>query len=202
MTALKKSPKAAAKAAATPARKPRVVGVRKMSLQSFINWKPADGWKYDWDNGTATRSVKMTSKEQRYIVRNLQDAFTEDAVLRKQGYLIAEPETHTKPGLQIRVPDIAYYPRSFDKAPAAQQHLLPPFLIEIISHHDSFLSYSRKLAEYFSAGAKVVWLIDPEAAQVHVYTSPVKLKIMAGKDLCSAKPAVDFSISVDAILKL
>jgi Uma2 family endonuclease len=200
MTALKKSPKAAAKAAATPARKPRVVGVRKMSLQSFINWKPADGWKYDWDNGTATRSFKMTSTEQRYIVRALQRAFVKTEAYKRGDDLMAETEVHTKPFQQIRVPDLAYYPAGFSADPSKPE--LPPFLIEIISHHDSFLSYSRKLAEYFSAGAKVVWLIDPEAAQVHVYTSPVKLKIMAGKDLCSAKPAVDFSISVDAILKL
>jgi Uma2 family endonuclease len=174
----------------------RVVGQRQMSLTSFRTWKPENGWKYDWDNGVATRSCAMTTEEQRFIVRNLNRKFvTTTCFARREGDLLAECEIHTSPG-QVRIPDVAFFSAEYTAARQRGEQVVPGFLIEIISKTDNGLTYMKKAKEYFSAGAKVVWLIYPELRTVYVYRSMKEVVVAEDGDTCSAMPAVDFSITV------
>lgn len=182
------------------ARAARVQGRRRMSLEAFQKWKPHDGWKYDWDHGVASRSCRMTTEEQRHIVRNLLRAFSQTADYANGGYLLPEAEVHTAPD-QVRVPDIAYFTTAHDAALRRGERLFPSWLVEVVSKNDTGLTYMRKLKEYFQAGAKVVWLVYPDLDLVYVYHSETQVKIVAGQGTCKAAPAVDFSIAVEGMLR-
>jgi Uma2 family endonuclease len=187
--------------APNPRTKPRLAGEpRRMTLEKFRAWKPTDGWKYDWNQGIATRSFRMTSEKHRHIVRNLLNHFAASAALRKAGYMITEAETHTGRE-QVRIPDIAYFPRSHDEASRQGKELFPPYTVEIVSKSDNGILTLTKVNEYFQAGALSVWLIYPELGFVHIYTSPTTVSIKTGDDLCTAMPAVDFELSVADLLK-
>jgi Uma2 family endonuclease len=175
--------------------------VKKMSIERFREWRPRDGFKYDWNDGKTVKYKKMVSEKQRYIVQNLLDAFYEKG-LNKQGGLTPESEMVYDDN-RYRVPDIAYYTREQTKAAASGEHTVSSFVIEILSDSDLQKSIENKLWEYFEEGVQVVWHIIPYRQIVKVYTSPRHVSILTDDEICSAKPALlDFEISVNQMFNL
>jgi Uma2 family endonuclease len=76
----------------------------------------------------------------------------------------------------VRIPDVSFI--SWDRLPerkvpkAPIPALAPNLAVEILSASNTIAEMKRKLREYFKAGVSLVWIIDPEARTVAVYTSP------------------------------
>jgi Uma2 family endonuclease len=76
----------------------------------------------------------------------------------------------------VRMPDVAYL--SWDRLPGRRvpeepiPHIGPDLAVEVLSKSNTRAEMRRKLAEYFEAGTRLAWLIDPESRTVAVYTSP------------------------------
>lgn len=175
--------------------------VKKMTIERFREWRPRDGWKYDWNYGKTVKYKQMVSEKQRYIVQNLLDAFYAKG-LNKEGGLTPESEMAYDDS-RYRIPDMAYYTREQTKAAANGEHTVSPFVIEILSDSDLQKSIENKLWEYFEEGVQVVWHIIPYRQIVKVYTSPRHVSILTDDEICSAKPALlDFDISVNQIFEL
>jgi Uma2 family endonuclease len=79
------------------------------------------------------------------------------------------------PGL-VRIPDVAFIP--WDRLPNQRvptepiPTVAPDLAVEVLSEGNTEEEMTRKRREYFEAGVRLVWLIDPEARTVTVYTSP------------------------------
>ncbi len=79
------------------------------------------------------------------------------------------------PGL-VRIPDVAF--ASWDAFPDGRlpadpiPDLAPDLAVEVLSRSNTAREMQRKLREYFEAGVKLVWLVNPEPRTVAVYTSP------------------------------
>jgi Uma2 family endonuclease len=79
------------------------------------------------------------------------------------------------PGL-VRIPDVAF--ASWERIPGGRvpdepiPDLVPDLAVEILSESNTPGEMALKRSEYFGAGVSVVWMIDPEARTVAVYTSP------------------------------
>ena len=86
------------------------------------------------------------------------------------------------PGL-VRIPDVAFI--SWDGVPhrrvprQAIADLVPDLAVEVISPGNTAEEMNRKLREYFDAGVRLVWYIDPRSCEVHVYTSQERLQILS-----------------------
>jgi Uma2 family endonuclease len=50
--------------------------------------------------------------------------------------------------------------------------MVPEIVAEVMCEIDTVRTIHRKLRQYFGAGAKEVWLIDPEDCIVEVWTGP------------------------------
>ncbi|HKI17849.1 MAG TPA: Uma2 family endonuclease [Isosphaeraceae bacterium] len=78
------------------------------------------------------------------------------------------------PGL-VRIPDVAFaswncFPdRKEPKTPIP--HIAPDLAVEVLSRSNTKPEMERKLGEYFKAGVKLVWLVDPKTKTVRVYTA-------------------------------
>jgi len=73
-----------------------------------------------------------------------------------------------------------------------------PFPIEILSPYDLWKDEEDKIKDYFDANIKVVWYISPKQEQIYVYHSPTDVKILRGKDICSAAPILpEFNFKVE-----
>jgi Uma2 family endonuclease len=78
------------------------------------------------------------------------------------------------PGL-VRMPDVAFaswgcFPdRKRPKVPIPQ--LAPDLVVEVLSTSNTKSEMAKKLGEYFGAGVKVVWMVDPRKRMVRVHTA-------------------------------
>ena len=174
---------------------------RKMTIERFRQWRPLDGWKYDWNNGIISKYKKMVSEKQRYIVQNLLNAFYAKG-LNEQGGLMPESEM-AYDDKRYRIPDIAFFTSEQTKAAAKGKHTVSSFVIEILSNTDLAKDVENKLWEYFDEGVQVVWHIMPYRNIVKVYTSPFHVTVCIDNNICSAKPALpDFELTVNQIFEL
>lgn len=85
------------------------------------------------------------------------------ALLNKQlPYGIAIPEFSIQIENQVRVPDVVWCSNNFLKQHTKDDpcSVAPEICIEVISPSNSFASMKRKMALYFKADAKEVWLVD------------------------------------------
>jgi Uma2 family endonuclease len=77
---------------------------------------------------------------------------------------------------QSRAPDLSFI--AWDKLPNrecptdAVPRVVPDLAVEVLSASNTREEMARKRAEYFAAGVKLVWEVDPDARTVAVYTDP------------------------------
>ena len=75
----------------------------------------------------------------------------------------------------VRMPDVAFiawsrFPgRKIPRDPAPQ--VAPDLAVEVLSPTNTRREMERKRSEYFTAGTRLVWQIDPDARQAEVYSS-------------------------------
>ena len=79
------------------------------------------------------------------------------------------------PGL-VRIPDVSFVSR--DQFPDGRvgrepvPSLSPTLAVEVLSPSNTKTEMDQKLRDYFAAGSKLVWYLDPADRSVRVYTSP------------------------------
>jgi Uma2 family endonuclease len=79
------------------------------------------------------------------------------------------------PGL-VRLPDVSFI--SWAKLPDRQlpaeavANFAPDLAVEVLSDSNTPAEMERKRGEYFQAGVRLVWEIDPETRTAEVYTAP------------------------------
>jgi Uma2 family endonuclease len=79
-----------------------------------------------------------------------------------------------KSGL-VRIPDVSFV--AWDQIPegcmpeAAIPHLAPTLAIEVLSEGNTEPEMERKRQEYFAAGTRLAWVVNPVNRSVRVYTS-------------------------------
>jgi len=85
-------------------------------------------------------------------------------------------------GNTVRGPDVAFV--SWSRLPGGRlptdpiPDLVPDFVIEVLSISNTRSEMARQRREYFQAGVRLVWMIDPRRRTVAVFTSPETVKIV------------------------
>ena len=108
-----------------------------------------------------------------------------------------------------RVPDIMIYSTSRIEAYQAETPdwqdkpyaLIPDFCIEVVSQNDNYTEVEDKVAEYLRDGVKLVWIINPRAKSVTIYTAGSEqiTRLIAGHTLTGGDVLPDFSAPVSDI---
>jgi len=86
------------------------------------------------------------------------------------------------PGL-VREPDLAF--ASWDRIPDRKRPtapiagFVPDLAIEILSPSNTKAEMARKRGEYFAAGVRLVWEIDPRARTAAIYDAPDRVTVLA-----------------------
>jgi Uma2 family endonuclease len=86
----------------------------------------------------------------------------------------------------VRLPDVAFV--SWDRLPVRGEFppepvpkLVPDLAVEVISKGNTREEMARKLKEYFEAGVRLVWYVDPKKRTVKAYTSPEESRVLTEK---------------------
>lgn len=85
------------------------------------------------------------------------------------------------PGL-VRLPDVCFI--SWEKFPNRQlpsepiPDLVPDLVVEVLSAGNTKAEIERKLREYFTAGVRLAWVMDPDSRTVRVHTGPTEFRLL------------------------
>ncbi len=91
------------------------------------------------------------------------------AVLGEAGMLRLRPRL-------VRIPDVSFI--SWDQIPGNEfpsepiPNLYPDLAVEVLSRSNTLGEMTLKIGEYFEAGTRLVWIIDPATHTAEVYTAP------------------------------
>lgn len=106
---------------------------------------------------------------------------------RKLG-VVAAPDATLKLRPQlVRLPDVCFV--SVQQLPGGRvpeqpmPELYPDLAIEVLSKSNTPAEMARKRQEFFTAGTKLVWMVDPVRRTVAVYTSPDEATVLQEADI-------------------
>ncbi len=116
-------------------------------------------------------------------------------ILAESGFMLAEsPDT-------VRAPDVAFISNARLK-PATNDYdrVAPDLAVEVVSPGNTVGMMHDKIAQYFAAGVRQVWLVFPESRAVHVYRSAKQVTILDGSDMLDGGDVLPgFSVPVSAV---
>jgi Uma2 family endonuclease len=108
------------------------------------------------------------------------------------------------PGL-VRIPDVSFI--SWDRIPGGESpkepvpDLVPDLAVEVLSEGNTPAEIRRKVVEYFDAGVRMVWLIDPRKRTARIYSSPTRfVTIRADQSLDGGDVLPGFSVGLGDLL--
>jgi len=98
---------------------------------------------------------------------------------------IYTPDTTFQIGANERLPDISFVssariPEEGD--PIGKWEIAPDLAVEVISPNDLWDKVNSKVAAYFAAGVREVWLVSLEQRTVSIYNSPTQVRILKEDD--------------------
>jgi len=88
---------------------------------------------------------------------------------------------------QVRIPDVCFISR--DQFPGGVlpdepiPGIAPDLAVEVLSRSNTKGEMQRKLVDYFTAGVRLVWYVDPREKSVRVYTTPEQWVTLGEDDL-------------------
>ena len=101
----------------------------------------------------------------------------------KGGFILSRnPDT-------VRAPDLAFVSaqRMGDLRDRGYFELAPDLAIETLSPDDRPGETYRKIGEYFGAGTRLVWIIDPRAEQVVAHHPDGRSRVYSARKKCPAR---------------
>jgi Uma2 family endonuclease len=139
------------------------------------------------------------------VIAGLLITFLNNFVLPRKLGIVSAPDGTVRlfPGL-VRIPVVAF--ASWARLPggklpkAAIPALAPDLAVEVISKGNTKAEMARKLGEYFRAGVRLVWLVEPKTRTVRVYTAADQFTVLKpGQILNGGDVLPGFTVRVDEL---
>ena len=146
---------------------------------------PNDDYKYELVEGELIRMVPTGGEHGVLTVRiaYVLHAYVQDNDLG----IVSGAETgfilQRNPDI-VRAPDAAFIAKARipeTGIPTTYWPFAPDLAVEVTSPSDRFTAMQTKIAEYFAAGTRLVWIVEPATRTVYVYRSPHDVQAL-GKD--------------------
>jgi Uma2 family endonuclease len=165
---------------------------------------PDDGFRYELIRGELKRmpptgeehggvTMELAAPLHQYVKRNnLGQVYAAETGFK----LESAPDT-------VRAPDISFV--SLERIQSAgkvhgYRSGAPDLAVEVLSPGNTKREMTEKVEEYFAAGARLVWIVNPKARTVTVYHSPTNTLTLTDKDTLDGGQVVPgFQISVAEI---
>jgi Uma2 family endonuclease len=158
----------------------RVPSEGLMTLEEYERLPSDDGWKDELSRGRLVREPGPGHEHGRVQV-NLATFLNRFVREHALGYIVAESgfvlERHPD---TVRGPDVAFVSRERygDMPPRQWAEFAPDLAVEVLSPSDRPSRMAEKVAQYFGAGTRLVWLIDPEDRTAVVYRTLADIRLL------------------------
>jgi Uma2 family endonuclease len=101
----------------------------------------------------------------------------------------------------VRLSDVSFI--SWERFPSGKLprtkllRVAPDLAVEILSESNTEEEMRLKLQDYFGAGCRLAWLVDPESRTVRVYTRPEVFVLLTEEDSLDGAPVLPgFTLSI------
>ena len=105
----------------------------------------------------------------------------------------------------VRAPDVLFLSHERDALRTRREGFLevaPDLVVEILSPTDRPDAVRRKLDEYFTAGVRMAWVVDPPTRTVRVHRSGGKFRSVAAGEVISGEDVLPgFVLPVDEVFE-
>ncbi len=144
-----------------------------LTAEEFDNYPFEEDKRYELDEGELIEMTRPAYRHNRVLRKLLVrlDNFLEKTQL---GEVMISENLYALAPLTRRAPDVAVIlgDRQRELAGAKVIPVIPEIVAEVLSPSETPRMIHRKLKQYFEAGVKEVWLIDPESREIEVWTGP------------------------------
>lgn len=135
---------------------------------------PRDGQKYELLGGEL--AVSPTGFQHGYLALRLGSALMAFALKHNLGVVVDSSTGFRMKSGDCLSPDVSFVGRERlrgqKQIPTKFFQGAPDLVVEVISPGESRRQLKRKLAQYFAAGTRVAWVVNPEDRTVSVCHSP------------------------------
>ncbi len=143
---------------------------------------PDDGGRFELVEGELAHMTPTGGEHGALAIRigRLLDVYVEEHDLgvccgAETGFILRRgPDTVRAPDaavvLKSRIPDTGI--------PSSYWPFAPDLAVEVVSPSDRLAEVHVKITEFFAAGTRLVWLVEPETRMVHVYRSPQEVEVV------------------------
>ena len=144
-----------------------------LTAEQFDNYPFEEDKRYELDEGELIEMTRPAYKHNRVLVRLTAKlfAFFENhpigEVLNSENLYALAPLTRRSPDVAVILGDHREELRNAKVIP-----IIPDIAVEVLSPSETSRMINRKLRQYFQAGVKEVWLVDPETSEVEIWTGP------------------------------
>ena len=129
---------------------------------------------------------KPVGQEESFLAAWLVMVVNQHVVAGNLGYVTGEQGMVELPSGPVRGPDVAFF--AWDRLPNRRRpskpipELAPDLAVEVLSVSNTKAEMARKRAEYFAAGVRLVWEIDPRARTARAYTAADRFTDLSAAD--------------------
>jgi Uma2 family endonuclease len=144
-----------------------------LTAEQFDNYQFEEDKRYELDEGELIETTKPAYLHNRVLMRLSGKLFIYfesnplGEVLNSENLYALSRSTRRSPDLAIILGD-----RRQELLGAKVIPIIPEIAIEVLSPSETPRMIHRKLKQYFEAGVKEVWLIDPEVREAEIWTGP------------------------------
>jgi Uma2 family endonuclease len=144
-----------------------------LTAEEFDNYPFEEDKRYELDEGELIEMTRPAFEHNRVLATLILRVgnFLERTGL---GHLMISENLYALAPSTRRAPDLAVIlgNRRKELAGSTVIPIIPELVVEVLSPSETPRTILRKLKQYFGAGVKEVWVIDPEAREIEVWTGP------------------------------
>ena len=172
-----------------------------LTAQEFDNYPFEEDKRYELDEGELIEMTRPTYKHNRvlgYLFVELTVYFrrtrTGQALISENLYALS-PNTRRAPDVAVILGD-----RHEELKNAKVIPVIPEIVVEVLSPGETPRMIHRKLKQYFGAGVKEVWLIDPDPREIEVWKGPsLPDPVLGGGDVLTSALLPGFALPLEEL---
>jgi Uma2 family endonuclease len=172
-----------------------------LTAEEFDNYPFEEDKRYELDEGELIEMTRPAYKHNRVLMKlllamgNYFAKHPSGEVLLSENLYALSPSTRRSPDAAVILGD-----RQKDLMGAKVIPIIPDIAAEVLSPSETPRTIHRKLKQYFAAGVKEVWLIDPDSGTAEVWTSPtLPERELTRADAITSPLLPGFSLSLEEL---
>jgi Uma2 family endonuclease len=144
-----------------------------LTAEQFDNYPFEEDKRYELDEGGLIELSRPAYLHNRVLMRLSGELFIYFKN-NPSGEVLNSENLYALSGSTRRSPDVAIIMGERRHALPGEKviTIIPDIAVEVLSPSETPRMIHRKLKQYFEAGVKEVWLIDPESREAEIWTGP------------------------------